>query len=33
MGALALFAGTLGFFLPETRGKNMPDTVEDAENK
>ena len=30
MGSMAIIAGALGVFLPETRGKNMPDTVAEA---
>ena len=30
MGSMAIIAGALGIFLPETRGKNMPDTVAEA---
>ena len=31
-GASALVAGILATFLPETKGKVLPETVEDAKN-
>ena len=31
-GSLALVAGVLAILFPETRGKKMPDTLEDGEN-
>ena len=30
MGTLAAVAGLLGFFLPETRGAALPDTVNEV---
>jgi len=30
-GSTALAAGALTIFLPETRGKRLPDTIEDVE--
>ncbi|CAH1801212.1 unnamed protein product [Owenia fusiformis] len=32
LGALAVLAGLLVFILPETRGKPLPETIDDAEN-
>ena len=31
-GIFAIAAGFFSFFLPETKGKNLPTTVEEAEN-